>query len=614
MRRWNDLMLKTKMFVTFSAVSLFIILLTCLIFYYKNVNDIKNQTYSLSEMITKQFSRTFELYMQEIEKLSISIFGDPVIQSNLLAHYETFDPVENNRIEISINSRLFNHAHSRPHVESIAIFTLDGDVYYVSKGQNQLLNNSLQNETWFENNPKIYENTFFLVPTAKENAIGGTQVHVIPFVRNINRVPSRNVMGYMKININADVIDNMLVPSDTNEMEKNMRVFIITDEGHIVYDNKHELTGRTSIDMDTSILQRDHRYGDMIWNGKQYLYTYEKSSYSGWNTMILIPNDFILSEQKRSQYILIIVGLLATLIIAVVSYVLSHHITLPLRYMMKKMNRVEQGDFSQRMTFEGNNEIGRLSRIYNNMLDSISRLISEVYESKLAEKNAQLSALQAQINPHFLYNTLNIMKSISRIRGIEEVAEMSESLAELFQYSMHNLQHPVPLRQEMDHIHNYMNIQQHRFSNRFELRCDIPEELLQASVLKLTIQPLIENAIIHGLGKVKSGGYIDVSARKVNGILTIEVADNGKGMDDEQLFLLQHSLRAPNRMKELQDETRGIGLRNIGQRIQLLYGENHGIEVVSQPGAGTTVKLNFPYLTHENEEGKAAHEYFSRGG
>ena len=178
------------------------------------------------------------------------------------------------------------------------------------------------------------------------------------------------------------------------------------------------------------------------------------------------------------------------------------------------------------MTVEGRDEIGRLSRIYNNMLDSITRLISEVYESKLAEKSAQLSALQAQINPHFLYNTLNIMKSISRIRGIEEVAEMSESLAELFQYSMKNLQHPVPLRNELDHIRDYMNIQQHRLSNRFELIMAVPDELLDASVLKLTIQPLVENAVIHGLGKVKAGGCIAIRASRRGPSLIVEVSDN----------------------------------------------------------------------------------------
>ena len=225
--------------------------------------------------------------------------------------------------------------------------------------------------------------------------------------------------------------------------------------------------------------------------------------------MILIPNEFLLSKQKRSSYILMLVGLLAMGLIAFVSYALSYQISLPLRNLMKKMARVEQGDLSQRMEVSGNNEIGRLSRIYNNMLDSITRLISEVYASKLAEKNAQLSALQAQINPHFLYNTLNIMKSISRVRGIEEVAEMAESLAELFKYSMKNLQHPIPLHNEMEHIYHYMNIQQHRFGSRFEFSMNVPEPLRDASVLKLTVQPLIENAIVHGLGKVKTGGRIE---------------------------------------------------------------------------------------------------------
>ncbi|CAM4077385.1 sensor histidine kinase [Paenibacillus alkaliterrae] len=614
MKKWNDYMLKTKMFVTFSVVSLFIVILTCLIFYYKNVSDIKNQTVSLSDTITRQFSRTVELYIQDIEKLSVSIFGDPVLQRSLLDHYQSKNDVEQNEIELTINKRLFTHLQPRPQLQSIYLFALDNVVYYVSKANGPKVSFSLLDEFWYNNNESVMRNKFFLLPVTEEDTGGGRQEKVISFVRNINRIPYREIIAYMKININVKVIDNMLVHSDSNEVERNMRVFIVTEEGNIVYDNKNELTGRTNIDLDTSIFAGESRSGDMIWNGKQYLYTYEKSDYTKWNTMILIPNDFLLSKQKKSQYILILVGLLAMLLIAVVSYILSHHITLQLRYMMKKMNRVEQGDLNQRMEFKGNNEISRLSRIYNNMLDSISRLISEVYESKLAEKNAQLSALQAQINPHFLYNTLNIMKSISRIRGIEEVAEMSESLAELFQYSMNNLQHPVPLREELNHIGNYMNIQQHRFSDRFELSCDIPEALRKASVLKLTIQPLIENAINHGLGKMKTGGCITLSARRNGDNLVIEVTDNGKGMDEEKLLELQRSLHSPFRINELRDDMHGIGLQNIGQRIRLFYGEKSDLTIVSSPGRGTTVKLEFPYQTYEQEEKEAAvHEHIFSG-
>lgn len=612
--RWKDYLLKTKMFLAFSAASLFIVALTCLIFYHRNVSDFRAQTVALSDTITRQFSRTFELYVQDIEKLSVSIIGDPVIQQSLIDHYKSTYDVEQNQIELQVNNRLFSHLQPRPQLQSIYIFSLDDFAYYVSKASGPKTSFNLQDESWYADREAVVRNKFLLLPVAEEETGGGRKAQVISFVRNINRIPFREVTAYMKININVNIFKNMLVNSDSNEVERNMRVFIVTDGGSIVYDGRSELTGRMDAGLASSAFRQPGRSGDLVWQGRHYLYTLEKSAYTKWNTVILIPNEFLLSKQKKAQYILLIVGMLAMLLIAAVSYLLSHQITLPLRSMMTKMSRVELGDLSQRMTVEGRDEIGRLSRIYNNMLDSITRLISEVYESKLAEKSAQLSALQAQINPHFLYNTLNIMKSISRIRGIEEVAEMSESLAELFQYSMKNLQHPVPLRNELDHIRNYMNIQQHRFSNRFELIMAVPDELLDASVLKLTIQPLVENAVIHGLGKVKAGGCIAIRASRRGPSLIVEVSDNGAGMDGNRLHELRYALRHSGRPGDHGEETHGIGLRNIGQRIQLLYGEDCGIELAGNPGGGLTVRLVFPYRRHDHAEGGTDDEYLPRRG
>lgn len=603
-KRWNDYLLKTKMFIAYSAVSLFIVTLTCLIFDYKNVSDTKNQTFALSDTITRQFSRTFELYVQDIEKLSVSIIGDTIIQISLIDHYHSAIPVEQNEIELTINNRLFTHLQSRPQLQSIYLFSLDNNAYFVSKASGPKVSFKLGDEPWYPRKDEILRNKFILLPVHEEDAGGDRREKVISFVRNINRIPYRDTLAYMKININVNVIKGMLVNSDSNEFERNMRVLIVTDKGDIVYDDRNELTGSANTGLDTSIFHNAQRAGELMWMGKRYLYTIEHSGYTQWNTIILIPNDFLLSKQKRSQYILVLVGLLAMLLIALVSYILSHHITIPLRNMMKKMSRVEQGDFSQYMVVTGNHEIGRLSRIYNNMLDSISHLISEVYESKLAEKGAQLSALQAQINPHFLYNTLNIMKSISRIRGIEEVAEMSESLAELFQYSMQNLQHPVPLQDEMDHIHNYMKIQHHRFGSRFELHTSIPETLLTASVLKLTIQPLIENSIIHGLGKMKSGGWIEIRAKRSDKSLMIEVSDNGKGMEARQLEELRNTLQNASHLKNIQGQPHGIGLSNISERMRLLYGVSYGMQLESRPDEGMTVRITLPFVDHDRRKGE----------
>ncbi|MCR8630673.1 sensor histidine kinase [Paenibacillus radicis (ex Xue et al. 2023)] len=607
MRRWNDRMLKIKMFISFSIVALFIVGITCIIFYYKNTSDVKNQTFSLSKIIAKQFSEMIDLYMQNIEELSLSISIDPAIQSNLFDFFKATNPIEKETIGYKLNPVLFNFSYPKSYVQSISIYTLDGHGYHYTKVVNHprpsqvFTNEELRNFT-----DVLSGKPFLLKPSNEERTFGDQSEAIVSFIHKITKIPTQTIIGFVSIDIDINAFKMVLANKEANESNNAMHVLLVSDEGQVIFENWDQMTGLLHADFDTAVFKRTVPEGELQWNNKLYLYTYEKSAYTGWNTVILIPKDVILLKQKKVQDIVIIVGIITMLLIAAVSYLLSHQITLPLNNLMRKMSRVELGDFSQRMEYAGNNEIGRLSRMYNLMLDSMSRLIKEVYESKLAEKNAQLSALHAQINPHFLYNTLNIMKSISRLRGVEEVAEISESLASLFQYSMKNLHQPVSLLEEIDHINNYFKIQQHRFGNRVELQCDIPNDHLQASILKLTIQPLIENAVNHGLRRMKSGGCITIHTTKCNELLTITVTDNGEGMTDVKQAQLSKALDISNMHYHFTELTHGVGLINIHQRIQLFYGKQYGLSLFSKPGGGTKVTLVIPFLIVQQEEGGIA--------
>lgn len=224
------------------------------------------------------------------------------------------------------------------------------------------------------------------------------------------------------------------------------------------------------------------------------------------------------------------------------------------------------------------------------MLDSINKLITEVYESSIAEKNAKISALQSQINPHFLYNTLNIMKSISRVKGVEEVAEISESLSDLFKYSMKGLDVPVKLQDEIEHIDNYMRIIQYRFRDRFAFYKQVEDRVLDVNIPKLLIQPLVENAVNHGLKDKQEDGEIHLRCFQDEQYLVIEVKDNGVGMKEEKLT----SVREDSQRRRMDDKTEGIGLNNISQRLRLMYGYRYDFEIDSAWQSGTIVRIRLP--------------------
>lgn len=596
MQYWNRLTLKSKLFFTFSAILIPIIAIICSIFYYSNVKEMKKQTQSLSSVLSRQFDKTLELHIEDIERLSLAIFTDPIIQSSL--DYKLHESVDTLRIKNNIYPRLFNQAYHRPNIESISIYTMDKTVYEYTRRGDIEIEHGIE-EHWTEEVNNINKKDFLLLPTTNLETKGNTKEFVVPLVRNIYRIPQRDKIGAMKILINVAGLKDLLKINNNHELEDHMRVFVLNDDGFVIYDNKDSMTGSQHIGFDLSIFSNETNVGNIEWQEKEYIYSFENSNYTNWNTTVLISNEYIMAAQKKILKYILAIGLLSVLLIAILSYFLSHHITKPLRKMMDTMNLVKDGKLNERMELVGNVEVDILSDVYNNMLDSINRLITEVYESKLTENDAKILALQAQINPHFLYNTLNIMKSISRIKGVEEVAEISESLASLFKYSMKHFKHPVPLSNEIDHVQNYMNIQYHRFSNRFIINYDIPSDLQETLIPKLTIQPIVENAFKHGLSDKKEGGVIEVIARKEGEMLVIQIIDNGKGVDPDSLRNILTRLSETNFMDKYEGGERGIGLINIQQRIQLLYGDRHCLKISSVENEGFMVTVEIPYMTHK---------------
>jgi sensor histidine kinase YesM len=310
---------------------------------------------------------------------------------------------------------------------------------------------------------------------------------------------------------------------------------------------------------------------------------------------MLTPAELLTTETQRTGLVVLALCAGAMLVLGVIVYVVTKRITQPLRLMAQTMARVEHGDLSVRVPdTAATHELGRLSRVFNTMLDSLERLITQVYEAQLREKDAQLLALQAQINPHFLFNTLNSMRALSRRGRVDTVATMAESLAELFRYSMSNWNELVPLREELLHIDNYVMIQRARFGERIRYLCAVPEELQDVLVVRLALQPLVENAIAHGLQRRSGGLEVTVHGRVEGGGLALAVADNGGGIDIVTLTRIKAALERPIAAGKLPTADVGIGITNIDRRIKLLFGEQYGLRFEVIPNAGTTVTLHLP--------------------
>lgn len=316
------------------------------------------------------------------------------------------------------------------------------------------------------------------------------------------------------------------------------------------------------------------------------------------NVYSLIPHTLLKLNQTALFNTTIIVAVLAVLLLVVMSSLMSNLLTKPLTYVVVTMQRIKSGNTKLRLKSMKQDEIGILGREFNEMLDEIENLLSRELEIKMSLNNAKYKALQAQVDPHFLYNTLNTMSGIAGAQNCNVVAALCRALSNIFRYSLNMKEPYATLEEEIVHIKNYMYIMNVRMDGSLQLHIDIPNELLGKSVPRLSIQPLVENAITHGLINKRGEKHITISAKLACSYLEICAEDNGVGMDaDEINNYLQSSVNMALQKKS------SIGLDNINARIKLLFGNEFGVAVQSEKGEGSRVTITLPIGHDKLEDG-----------
>jgi two-component system sensor histidine kinase YesM len=259
------------------------------------------------------------------------------------------------------------------------------------------------------------------------------------------------------------------------------------------------------------------------------------------------------------------------------------------------MKQVEKGHFDIRVDIESTNEIGKLARTFNLMIGRIRELMNQIVEEQEKKRISELKALQAQIQPHFLYNTLDSIIWMAEVGKMENVVIMTSALAKLLRSSISKGEELVPLSVELEHVENYLTIQSIRYRNKFTYSIQVDEAILSCKILKIVLQPLVENAVYHGMKHKSDPGHIRITGRKQGSVIEIKVADDGLGIEPGRLEMLLAKGKRPEEVKK------SLGLQNINDRIQLYFGEQYGLTVESEPEEGTTVTLRIPELNSEVE-------------
>jgi two-component system sensor histidine kinase YesM len=367
--------------------------------------------------------------------------------------------------------------------------------------------------------------------------------------------------------------------------------FIVTDSNDgLVYNSNHDLEPYLAGNLKKIIGSGGTHTGIQL-KGVQYSVIMIHSNVSGFNILYLRSNQSI--EQSIAKIIHNVYWVVAVFIFVMlaISYLISKRITDPVKRLSNVMKKAELSKDTVISDTASNDEIGELGHSFNVMMNRF-------VESQFLRNEAELGALQQQINPHFLYNTLGVINSISQVYECNEITTISEKLADMFRYSINKDFHElVKVRDEIAHVENYLTIQQIRFGNKFDVDYHIDEAVLDCKMLKFLLQPLVENAVFHGLEKKADKGCLRIAGTADNGVLSFIISDDGVGMSQTELHRVREKLDFINieNMKHGENKD-SIGLWNVNARVQLSYGNRFGLSIESEPGKGSMVKLVLPVL------------------
>ncbi|MBT2288474.1 sensor histidine kinase [Paenibacillus albidus] len=360
---------------------------------------------------------------------------------------------------------------------------------------------------------------------------------------------------------------------------------VVSGEGTVVSHQDKSLLGHKD---SSAWLKEVQRKGSgtayVTVDGRRMLACFALSPVTGWTSIVLIPPG-ALTKDIVSTITFFIVALGAPLLVLslLFAYLISARISSPVSKLLLAIKRVGGGDFNAQIKVEGRDELGHVLMKFNSMNERVRELINENYVVKLRERETEILALNIQLNPHFLYNTLNIINWMAVYGEKEQVSRMLISLSRMLHYTTDNRRDLMLLKEDIAWLQDYILIMANRFEHRFRVDFDIQPELMEVSVPKLFLQPLVENAMIHGFRNMESGGLITIYGQRQGEDIRFCVEDNGSGIE-------------PGRLEQLlKEEAENIGLRNVDKRIKLLYGGKYGIEIESVPELGTRIKLVIPY-------------------
>ena len=405
--------------------------------------------------------------------------------------------------------------------------------------------------------------------------------------RSIIRFEDRKIVGGVSIDVNWNVVDNVI---EMLESEKESSVYLLNNQGQIIYNPNHTKT--PPVDFQKIIKQINNSKKDVYYLNDKSGYIFFQKAFNQKVVIVkVIPKTLIMNGVTKTLIYAIIIGVFSIILTIFLSIIISLRTTKPIIHLVDAMQKVEENNFDVRIETERSDEIGMLEKRFTSMVYQINELIEKEYKSEIATKEAQFKALQAQINPHFLYNTLQLVGGMAVAHNAERIYRVISALSDMFRYITGKQGDMVLIEDEIEHIKNYLYIQNQRFDGKIETDIYIEEGTERYEIPMLTIQPLVENAFNHGFEQKVGLWKLTVEVQQVFDDIEITITDNGVGIPEEKLRTLISQI---NDISQPLNTKGSIGIKNVAARIGLYFGKEYGLDISSGVGHGTQIVITIP--------------------
>ncbi len=558
---------------------------------YKISSDI---IYKKSVAYTQNILHTIELrlndYVNNLIMVSQDFLYDKKIYDVISDNNAYGSPLIEYENETEINNALKKIVLSRQEIQSICLISSDEEFYSADNNSRKLsikeAISDVKEEIHDKARNKMGKATWFV--EAKGNIAEN-----VYFARTIYNKDNFREIGLMVIMFKKDYLITAFNDLSSVDIPK---IAVISSQNKLIASRDQNIDYLFEYEIQNNII--DSR-GAFIDNRQEVLVSYVSMQEPSWRIITYISLNQLYREINLLRNWIILLSIISVSLLSVFGLLISFDLISPINRLVKGMKKIQKGQWIVNMDEDRGDELGFLSKTFNEMTKEIDHLVNRIYREQLTRKDAEIKALQSQINPHFLFNTLESINWMAQLNSVPEISETVTALSSLMEASIGRDDRLITIEEEFTYIDNYILILKKRFEDRITLEKNLQREVMEIKIPRLLIQPLIENAIYHGLEKTRNKGIIKLNAGIFGEEVVIEVIDNGLGIEKDELAIINDKLSMDNEtyFRSLENNKRkSIGIENVNRRIKLLYGEEYTLKLESVPGEYTKVIVRIPYL------------------